>query len=785
MAQTSTTLTREDISTKHRQMPSARSLVIIDSSVDDLELLKTGLKPGTEVVVLHPQFNGIEQITALVSRRQNLQKVHLVSHGSSGSLKLGASELNSDNIDKYSSQLQTWFTNFSDSISLYVYSCQVADGVAGQNFVQKFHNLTGANIAAATRVVGSARKGGVWQLDYTLGVIDSEMAFANEVIQNYSGTFMDEEPLTNFEGAEIQVQTFVPDRETAASDPISEVVGDGAEFTFSDDIEPSDQPSDNFFIVDNSIDFTENSIIYRIGEDTTPFTAPGEFNGYVFSDASGELPPIVNVTIDESVTTYGLELDDITFTEDTIEINEAGIDVEPGLITKLDVEFGEPETELETEPETETSVAEEPIEEPGTKSEPVTETIVEEEPVAEVPVTMTNDTIDLSNVAEGDTVLAMFSVDREAGFDNTVDFYEVNADGSVVDLDSGETIAVEQEGYTEAALANRLGLDLATENGVSSEFSTELEGGKIYAPFIAVDSSIEALTDDNSHNDSTIYFTYAEANPDGFDHVRSSESNAFEFEDLPNGGDMDFNDVVVSVSLDNTEIPETSAEKPVAEEPVMEAPVEEPVEEVSVEEPVAEEPIEELEVEEPVEELVNDEATVDEVADEPVEEAVEESSEDSVVSDNFEGAEIELQIFGPTLDDPAGEPLTATVSEGFEFEQNTVESSDIPGNQIFIVDVDIDISGGGAGEGSIFFEVNEDEETGNFLSGDFNGYVFTDTSDNLAPIENVTLNDGVTTLEGLDSSAISFDENTIRLDVGNLRYEPGRTWQLDVEFADV
>ena len=166
------------------------------------------------------------------------------------------------------------------------------------------------------------------------------------------------------------------------------------------------------------------------------------------------------------------------------------------------------------------------------------------------------DTIDLSDVAEGKVVSATFSVEREAGFDNTVDFYEVNLDGSVVDPVSGATIAPGEEEYTEAALANRVGLELRTDNGVASEFLAELEGGKQYAPLIAVDSAIEPLTDD-----STVYFTYSEANPDSFDHVRNTEANIFEFEDFDSGGDADFNDVVVNVSLDENSVTQTPTEE--------------------------------------------------------------------------------------------------------------------------------------------------------------------------------------------------------------------------------
>ena len=74
--------------------------------------------------------------------------------------------------------------------------------------------------------------------------------------------------------------------------------------------------------------------------------------------------------------------------------------------------------------------------------------------------------INLSDVAQDSTVSTVFDVERQAAFNNTVDFYQVSSeDGSVVDSD-GNTIAIGESGYIEAALANRVGLNLATENGV-------------------------------------------------------------------------------------------------------------------------------------------------------------------------------------------------------------------------------------------------------------------------------------------------------------------------------
>ena len=163
---------------------------------------------------------------------------------------------------------------------------------------------------------------------------------------------------------------------------------------------------------------------------------------------------------------------------------------------------------------------------------------------------------DILDLTTGQTQGVEITVEREAEFDNTVDFYQVEADGSVIDPALGEAIAVGESGYAEAAISSRLGLDLATENGATTEFTADFAENALYAPILAVDGGLELLADADPHNDPVVYFSDAAANPDGFDHVNVLAENQFAFEDLPNGGDEDFNDIVVTVTSDgNAPVP--------------------------------------------------------------------------------------------------------------------------------------------------------------------------------------------------------------------------------------
>ena len=156
----------------------------------------------------------------------------------------------------------------------------------------------------------------------------------------------------------------------------------------------------------------------------------------------------------------------------------------------------------------------------------------------------------LIDLGDLDTQSFKFTVTRDAFFENEVGFYQVaNTEGDVIDPMSGETIAVGEAGYTQAAIANRADFTLSAPNKQSVESMGELAGNAIYAPFIVANGTVAELEDSDSSNDPAIYFAYLGANSDNSEHIRNLDDNTLGFEDLVNGGDMDFNDLTVEFEL--------------------------------------------------------------------------------------------------------------------------------------------------------------------------------------------------------------------------------------------
>ncbi|MEG4030203.1 MULTISPECIES: DUF4347 domain-containing protein [unclassified Microcoleus] len=87
---------------------SGSAIAFIDSRVEDYQSLVAGVKLGTEVVVLDRDRDAIEQITEILGTRTNISSIHIISHGSPGSLQIGKREFSLDNLATYSQQLQQW-----------------------------------------------------------------------------------------------------------------------------------------------------------------------------------------------------------------------------------------------------------------------------------------------------------------------------------------------------------------------------------------------------------------------------------------------------------------------------------------------------------------------------------------------------------------------------------------------------------------------------------------------------------------------------------------------------
>ena len=151
----------------------------------------------------------------------------------------------------------------------------------------------------------------------------------------------------------------------------------------------------------------------------------------------------------------------------------------------------------------------------------------------------TIEAIDLSGFTT-DTVTVDFTISREADFDNEVYFYKVDDISGTVG-----GVAVGTDGYLQAALDNIVSPEFSTSDDNTETGSFEFEAGSLVVPMIIADGGLEEA----QSGEANVYFPYLGANGgDNFDHIKLLDDGSFGFEDLPNGGDQDFNDITIEIS---------------------------------------------------------------------------------------------------------------------------------------------------------------------------------------------------------------------------------------------
>ncbi len=182
-------LTTSDEQTSELQAATAdvrHELVFVDVSVEDYQTLLAGVDPRAEVVLLDANRDGIDQIAEVLSQRSGLNAIHIVSHGSMGELQLGQATLNLDSMhDRYAEQLGRIGQALALDADILIYGCNFAEGLLGRAAEESLAQLTGADVAASSDATGSAALGGDWELERSVGFVESRIAFGEQAQQGW------------------------------------------------------------------------------------------------------------------------------------------------------------------------------------------------------------------------------------------------------------------------------------------------------------------------------------------------------------------------------------------------------------------------------------------------------------------------------------------------------------------------------------------------------------------------------------------------------------------------
>ena len=168
-------------------------IVFVDTSVDNFQsiiddiLNQQDSGKSIDVVLIESDENGIQRITDTLSQYQNIDAVHIISHGSDGAVSLGNTVLNASSLQSDSSLIDGWGNAFSDTGDLLIYGCDLTSTLEGEAFIEALANLTDADVAASDDLTGHETLGGDWVLETTTGDIESAVIVSEELQENWIG----------------------------------------------------------------------------------------------------------------------------------------------------------------------------------------------------------------------------------------------------------------------------------------------------------------------------------------------------------------------------------------------------------------------------------------------------------------------------------------------------------------------------------------------------------------------------------------------------------------------
>ncbi|EKV03537.1 hypothetical protein Lepto7375DRAFT_5842 [Leptolyngbya sp. PCC 7375] len=140
----------------------------------------------------------------------------------------------------------------------------------------------------------------------------------------------------------------------------------------------------------------------------------------------------------------------------------------------------------------------------------------------------------------GAAVTVGIDIFREAAFDNLIGFFAIDPVTGAVD--GILPTAANRLAYAEAAFNSAVGVVNSPGNESTLSATFTFIGDQLLLPFMIADDTIP------TENFSNIYFPFLELNSDGVDHIRLLGNGVFGFEDLPGGGDQDFDDVIIQIT---------------------------------------------------------------------------------------------------------------------------------------------------------------------------------------------------------------------------------------------
>jgi len=173
---------------------SVTQVVLVDSTHPDIEellkLLQSNLAGDAQiaVVTLESSLEPLSSIADVLSRYDELQAVHIVSHATDGALLLGDSVIDRSDLLGQAETVAQWGDALHVEGDILLYGCNLSSTAEGHLFAKTLSRITSADVASSSDITGHAVHEGDWELEVNVGSVDTDVVTPALVQNDWQGS---------------------------------------------------------------------------------------------------------------------------------------------------------------------------------------------------------------------------------------------------------------------------------------------------------------------------------------------------------------------------------------------------------------------------------------------------------------------------------------------------------------------------------------------------------------------------------------------------------------------
>jgi large repetitive protein len=195
----------QDLIADHNQTAPGTAIAFIDGRLEDIATLVKDIPGDVKIVLIDPSRDGVAQMITELQGQSGVEAIHILSHGSDGSIQLGTSEISEDTMSTvYRAAFAGIRGNLAEDADILVYGCNFGAGADGARASALLADLTGADVAASVNLTGGAENAD-WTLETATGTIDEQTlvvanwdhALASDMIIAVTSASGDPDTVTN------------------------------------------------------------------------------------------------------------------------------------------------------------------------------------------------------------------------------------------------------------------------------------------------------------------------------------------------------------------------------------------------------------------------------------------------------------------------------------------------------------------------------------------------------------------------------------------------------------